>query len=151
MVDFKLGEAALPVLFQPGLDFDQLGVDLFRNESVALAEEADEVRPAAIDLRQTDGQDLAPLGLLLGDPPAQIDFDKLHAAFPTAPPQLREGKLHQPVPFFLHVAKGGGDEDADAARVFRGGHGRETSLWYPKYKLLYREDGEDKGGNPPLF
>ena len=77
-----------------------------------------------IDLGEADGKDLALLGLLLGDAPAQVDIDELDLAPAAAAAELGEDLFDQQIALPREVAEGRGEEDADGAGV-RGGHGCE--------------------------
>ena len=48
--------------------------------------------------RFTDREHLAPLGLLLGNPPAQIDIHQLDLTLPASAPNFRKNLLHQEIP-----------------------------------------------------
>ncbi len=61
----------------------------------SLADEAHEKRPRAVDLGKADRQDLALLGLLLGDAPAQIHIHQLHLTLAALAAQLRENLPHE--------------------------------------------------------
>lgn len=79
----------------------------------------DEVRPAAIDLRETDRQ-RGTLGLLLvGDTPAQIDLRPGHTSRLAESSELRKHPLDQFFPLCLHVAKGRRHEHANRPERIR--------------------------------
>ena len=84
-----------------------------RDPAVAFAEDADEERAAAIDLGEADGQDVAALGLLLGDAPAQIDLAPGDAALFAELAELGEDPFDQLLAFGEQVAERGRHKDAD--------------------------------------
>ena len=60
-------------------------------------------------------QHLALRRLLLGDAPAQVHLGKGDKALVADPAQIGKHRFDQQLPLLLHVAEGGGDEDADLA------------------------------------
>ena len=85
MQDFQLREAgAAHALLQPGLSFQQgrlvIGGIGRRHPAIALAEQADEIGPATINLRQTQRQRFSAFGLIGGHTPAQIHIYDFHTA-----------------------------------------------------------------------
>jgi hypothetical protein len=123
--DLQLGDAlAAAVFLEPGLLEEEGAVVLpgLRHPAVAFPEETHEERARAVDLGEADGENLALLGLLLGDAPAQVDIDELDLALAAAAAELGEDRFHQQIALPREVAEGRGEEDADGARV-RGGHG----------------------------
>src|SRR5687768_1848790 len=105
--------------------------DLFRRRdpAVAIAEQADEERPALLDLIQTDRERAARSGFLFRDAPAQIETDEVGAPLQASAPELWKHDPAQVVAFRVHVAERGGDEDAD------GGSGRHG---FDSYALCRR-------------
>jgi len=94
-----------------------LGARLFVNAlghvAVTLADDGDEERSGLFDPLEADGQRLIVLGLVFGDTPAQVHVEKLQPQLFDAFAQFREDDGDQVVPLRMHVAEGGGDEDAD--------------------------------------
>jgi len=78
--DLQLGDGVLEVLLKPSLPFDEVLRDFVRHPPIPLPQEADEVRPAALDLGQADGEDLPLRFLLVRDPPAEVHLPPRHAA-----------------------------------------------------------------------
>ena len=72
-----------------------------------------EERPALVDLLEAQVEHLVFLGLLLGDPPAEVDVDQVDAVLLEPLPKGREDPFDQLVPLRVHVAERGGDEHAD--------------------------------------
>jgi hypothetical protein len=64
-----------------------------------------------VDLLKAEAQYLVVLGLFAGHPPAQIDVDQVDAVLFQLFAQGREDYLDEMIPFRVHVAEGGGDED----------------------------------------
>ena len=127
MEDLQLGDALIAemlFLLEPGLLEEEGEVVLpgLRHPAVAFPEEAHEERARTVDIGEADGEDLALLGLLLGDAPAQVDIDELDLALAAAAAKLGEDRFHQQIALPRKVSEGRGEEDADGAGV-RGGHG----------------------------
>ena len=119
MQDLQLSDASLAVLLQPRLLPHKLRVDHVRHPPVSLAQQPDEVGPAALDLGQADGQHLALGRLLLGDAPSQVYVGPRDPALLAELAQLREHALDQLVPFRAHVAEGAGHKHADYSFLWR--------------------------------
>ena len=111
--DFQLRDALARVVLHPAVLAQGLGREGPRHPAVALAQDAHEMGPAPVDLRQAQVEDLVVVGLLLGHTPTQIDIDQVDAVLLQPGPQFREDHFDQVVPLRVHVAEGGGDEDAD--------------------------------------
>src|SRR5690606_13659372 len=86
-----------------------------RAPTVALAEEADEERTAAVDFVETDVERALGLGLLLRDAPTEIDVVEVEAALAAALAQLGEHVADEVVALAVHVAEGGRHEHAHGA------------------------------------
>jgi hypothetical protein len=130
--DLQLRDAPPRHLGQPRLALDEVGRVLIRDPTIAGAEQAEEVGPAAADFVEAGGQDLA-LGLaLIGDAPAQVDLGPGHAALLAQFVELRKDSLDQFLPLLVHVAEGGGDKHANQAFAGVGlvllGHGRGCAV-----------------------
>ncbi len=91
-----------------------------RRPAVALAQQANEERAAGADFVEAELEGLLAGALFLGNAPAQVHLDQLDLEFAAAAAKLGPGMSHQFVALFHHVAKGGGDEDADAAPLGSG-------------------------------
>jgi len=105
---------------------DDANRQLFGHPPVTLAEQTDEVRPAAIDLRQADRQHRT-LGLLfVGDTPTKVDLRPRDTALLAHPTQLREDLLDQLFPLGLHVAERRRNEDADRSEAVP----RNLRMWH---------------------
>ena len=77
--------------------------------------------PAAIhDHAKAQSKDLIVLGLLLGDPPAEIDVDQLDAVGGQPISEFREDHLDEMVALGVHVAERRRDEHANG--LPRAGH-----------------------------
>src|SRR5213078_1921438 len=114
--DLELGDRAAAMFDEPGMQPLEVLGDSRRHPAVAPGQQADEVWPAALDLLEAVGKQLA-FGLLLGgDAPAQIDLGPRDAARLAALAQLGEDPLDQDFVIVLHVAKRRRDEDADVPR-----------------------------------
>jgi hypothetical protein len=113
--DLELGDAlAAAMRLQPRLPLEQVrrvGRGR-RRPAVALAQETHEVRARAFDLGEADRQHLAPLRLLGGDAPPQVDVDQLDEALLQAGPQRGENLPNQQVPLGGEVPESGRYEDA---------------------------------------
>jgi hypothetical protein len=99
-----------------------------RDPSVSLAKHSNEedrgAGATAIDLLEADTKGLAALALFLGDPPAEVDLEKLHKACLTAAAKLGEDSFHQFIPLPHEVTEGRADENADKSGC---GHSKKSS------------------------
>ncbi|MEZ5100689.1 MAG: hypothetical protein R3C15_12995 [Thermoleophilia bacterium] len=119
--DLELRDRAAVVVGEPGLSRAQVARDLVGHPAVPLAEQPEEERPAALDLREADRQHRA-LGLLLvRDAPAEVDLAPGDAPPLARGADLREHALDELLALRLHVAERRGDEDAHGALVGHAG------------------------------
>ena len=84
------GDAPPARVAQPGKLFESRVRDRLWHPSVAMANDPDEEGAARIDLLQTQADRPLAAGLLLGDPPSQIDVDELDTIRRQPLAQLRE-------------------------------------------------------------
>ena len=119
--DFEGRHGLLAVVGEPGLRFQQFRRNLLGHPAVALAQQTDEVGPAMLDFRQAQGQHLA-FGLgFVGNAPAQVHLAPSDAPVLAEAAELREDLLDEFLAFLLHIAEGGGDENADFTLASLGG------------------------------
>ncbi|MEK6258846.1 MAG: hypothetical protein AABP62_09515 [Planctomycetota bacterium] len=104
---------AVDVFPDPRLPFEDFRRNRVGNPAVTLTQQPDEVRPAAFDLFQAEGEYFAPLRLLFSDAPAQINLAPSHTALFAESAKLRKDFQNQLIPLSLHVTECGRDEDTD--------------------------------------
>ena len=123
--------------------FGCVGGDLGWNPAVAVAEEGEEEGAAGVDLFQAKADDFFVFGFVLGDAPAEVDVVELNAMGQKLFAEFGEGEFNQMIALRVHVAEGGGEEDADVLptghrEYLRGGdakcgaeRGRDrAALWF---------------------
>ena len=109
--DFQLGDALVGVMLHPAVAGEGLPVEAFGHVAVAFAQQAEEERPAVLDLLQTEIEGEVVVGLFPGDAPAQVNVHEVDAILGQLLAQLREHNRDQMVPFRVHVAECAADED----------------------------------------
>ena len=140
-LDFGDADAPLQLLSEPRITlFEERVFTQFPPvgaPAVAVAQQSDEEGPRVVDLVQAYLHDPPALGFLLGDAPAQVEFDQRHVAPGGFPAQQRENPGHQVVPLGLHVPEGRGDEDADLAVLDQvvGGRDHLGSILNPSLRI----------------
>src|ERR1035437_4691343 len=98
------------MVLDPWIKLDRLGLKLARDRAISLAQKADEVRPATINLLKANRQQFALLLLILSNPPTQVDRGPGHPARFGKMAQRREHLLHQLVSLAHHVSERRGHE-----------------------------------------
>src|SRR5262245_15676191 len=101
--DLKFGDRLTPMLPEPFLSFDQFSIDFIGHPAVTLAQQTDEIWPAAFNLGETDRQHLTALGFLRGNPPAEINLTPRDPALIAQLAELRKDALDEFFAFGLHV------------------------------------------------
>jgi len=101
--------------------------------AVAVTDQRNKKGPAALDFAEADLEDQQLLGLLLVeadglDAPAQVDGLKAVAPIPELLHELGKDLIAQIIALFLHVAKGGGNEDGTGVPKLGGGHENSPNL-----------------------
>lgn len=91
---------------KPGLLFDQFLIDLIWYPSIPFAQNAQEVRPAVLDLSQTDGEDFTLSLLFVSNAPMEINLTPSNPSFLTEFPEFWKDELYKFFAFLMHIKKG---------------------------------------------
>ncbi len=104
--DLEFGDQSVKMLFQPRLSLPHVRVDGFRNPTVSLTEQADEVRPTPLDFCEAEGKNMAFRARLVGYAPTQVDLTPPDATTLAEFAQLRKNDFRQMIAFRVHIAEG---------------------------------------------
>src|SRR5580658_5375004 len=107
------------MILQSRLSGEHVGVDLIHRWSTAFSKQANEIRPAAVDLSQADGQSMTFGLLFIGDALAKVDIAPDDSTLLAQFAQLREDLLDQFLAHGMHVAEGRGNEYTELAAPWR--------------------------------
>jgi len=111
--DLQFRDALARVVLNPAELLERIGRVARRHPTVAVAQDADEERPALVDLLEAELEDLVVLGLLAGDAPTQVDVDQADAVLLQPFAQGREDHLDEVIALRVHVTERRRDEDTD--------------------------------------
>jgi hypothetical protein len=109
--------------------------------SITAPEKRQEEGPAAIDLFEAAVQYSSCSRLFIGDTPAKIDFGDRCSVLLEMMPQMRQRYLDQAFPLLMHVAKRGGEENAE----LRKSQGHDSGCERLKIYSAYRRESKRSG------